>query len=128
MATIHGPDPLCAARFGVRLMSGETAQHYMADFWVVSGSGLALGIRTDLPALEGQKARIVIPGLGTGERQRVREWPGNLYRGWVYAFPVGDGATVRIASDQFRGSGADRPLLGRVLVGAARNALCTSRS
>jgi hypothetical protein len=126
-ATIHGPDRLCTAHFGFRLMSGETAQQYMADFWVVSAPGLELGIRTDLPALEGPKARIVIPGLGTGERQRVREWPGNRYRGWVYAFPVGDGATVRIASDQFRGTGADGVLLGRVLVGAVRNALCASR-
>ena len=60
-------------------------------------------------------------------RQRVREWPGTRYRGWVYAFPLGGGATLRIASDQFQGSDADRPLLHRVLVGAARDALCPPR-
>ena len=124
MATIHGPNALCAARFGLRLANGETARQFMADFWVISAPGLELGIRTDLPGLEGRSSRVTMAGLGNGERQRVREWPGNRYRGWVYAFPIRDGATLRIASDQFQGTDADRPLLARVLVGAARERLC----
>lgn len=123
-AVVHGPDPLCTARFGLRLAVGEAARLYMADFWVVSAPDLELGVRTDLGALEGRTSRVTISGLGSGERQRVREWPGNRYRGWIYAFPIAGGATLRIASDQFTGRDADRALLRRVLVGPLRDALC----
>jgi hypothetical protein len=124
IATRHGPAALCSPRFAIALAGAERAEQYQHDFWVVSGSGFQLGIRSDLSGLEGQRARILVPGLGAGERQRVREYPGNSYRGWIYAFPLTGGATLRIASDQFTGTDRDRLLLRRVLVGTARDSLC----
>ena len=122
----QGPTALCTVRFGVRLTGNERAEQYGRDFWVLSGPGYQIGIRSDLGRLEGPTARVAVPGLGAGERQRVREYPGNLYRGWVYAFPIAGGTRLRIASDQFRGTDADRPVLQRILVGASRDALCGS--
>jgi hypothetical protein len=124
IATHRGPTPLCAARYGVRLAGNERAEQYARDIWVLSGPGYQIGMRSDLGRLEGQTTRVAVPGLPVGERQRVREYPGNRYRGWVYAFPLPDGVTLRVASDQFAGTDADRAMLGRVLVGTAREALC----
>jgi hypothetical protein len=126
MGILRGPASLCATRFAIRLTENEQARQYMAEFWVVSAPDLEMGIRSDLPGIEGPKDRVTIAGLGPGERQRVREYPGNAYRGWVYAFPIASGVTLRIASDQFAGTDADLPLLRRVLVGAPREALCPS--
>ena len=126
MGTLRGPASLCATRFAIRLTENEQARQYMAEYWVVSAPGLEMGIRSDLPGLEGAKGRVTIAGLGPGERQRVREYPGNAYRGWVYAFPIAGGATLRFASDQFTGTDADLALLRRVLVAAPRDALCRS--
>ena len=122
----HGPTALCADRFAVRLSGNERAEQYARDFWVVSGPSYQIGIRSDLGRLEGPTTRVAAPGLGTGQRQRVREYPGNRYRGWIYAFPIGGGTMLRIASDQFQGNDADRPMLQRILVGASRDALCVS--
>jgi hypothetical protein len=122
----HGPTALCTDRFGVRLTGDERAEQYARAIWLVSGPNYQIGIRSDLGRLEGPTTRVAVPGLGAGERQRVREYPGNRYRGWIYAFPIAGGATLRIASDQFRGTGADRPVLQRILVGASRDALCAS--
>lgn len=124
IARAHGPEAVCASRFAVRLSDGEHAEQYPGEFWVVSGAGFEIGIRTDLAGLEGATDRVDVPPFGAGARQRVREWPGNHYRGWIYAFPLEGGATLRIASDQFQGTRADSPLLQRVLVGRARDALC----
>jgi hypothetical protein len=126
MGVLRGPAALCATHYGFRLAEGEQARQYMAEYWVVSAPGLEMGIRSDLPGLEGPKDRVTNAGLGPGERQRVREYPGNAYRGWVYAFPLREGTSLRIASDQFAGTDADLPLLRRVLVGAPRDALCRS--
>ena len=120
----HGPTALCTARFGVRLTGNERAEQYAPDFWVVSGPNYQIGIRSDLVGLGGPTNHVAIPGLGTGERQRVREYPGNRFRGWIYAFPIGGGTMLRIASDQFQGTDADLPVLQRILVGASRDALC----
>jgi hypothetical protein len=122
----HGPTALCTGRFGVRLTGNERAEQYARDFWVVSDPSHQIGIRSDLGRLEGPTNRVAVPGLGAGERQRVREYPGHLYRGWIYAFPIGGGTTLRIAADQFQGNDADRPVLQRILVGASRDALCAS--
>ena len=127
MATIQGPEALCSALYGVGLLNGETARQYAEQWWVVSGPGLELGIRTDLPGLDGMTADLTLPGLGAGEGQPVLEWPGNRPRGWVYAFRARGGSPpviVRIASDQFDGSHADYPILQRVLIGEARATLC----
>ena len=124
---VHGPAALCGALYGIRLYDGEEASLYFDELWAVTAPGLELGIRTDLPNLEGRTAPVTVPGLGTGRRQRILEYPGNRPRGWTYAFPTPRGeaaATIRIASYQFRGTEADYPLLRRVLFGSARDSLC----
>ena len=131
MATLNGPAALCSALFGVRLADGEVARQYLAEYWVVTTPADEFGVRSDLAGLEGETARVTVPGLGTGERRRVLEWPGNAPRGWIYAFATSRGeapATVRIASDSFTGADADFPVLRRVLTGEARTQLCAGQA
>jgi len=130
MGSLQGPAALCGEHYGLRLREGETARQYAQQWWVVTAPGLELGVRTDLPGLDGTTANVTLAGLGPGEAQPVLEWPGNRRRGWIYAFRMSGGsapAILRIASDQFDGSDADYPILLRVLTGAARDELCASR-
>lgn len=124
MGTRDGPTAICATSYAVRLAAGEHAAQFMRDHWVVTGPGYQFGVRSDLRGLEGDKARVIVPGFPPGERQHVREYPGNNWWGWTYAFPLPDGVTLRISSSRFTGTAADRALLARVLIGAARNRLC----
>jgi hypothetical protein len=126
VATFNGPAPLCAARFGVRLTRGEHAEQYARDWWGVSGPGYQMGIRSDMGPLNGLTARVAVPNFPRGERQRVREYPGDGWWGWTYAFALPDGVTLRIASAEFQGSHADFEQVRRIVVGTQRDALCRS--
>jgi len=127
MGSRSGPATICGARFAVRLARGERAEQYQGDWWVVTGPGYQFGTRSDLGRLDAPTTRVAVPGFPSGERQRVREYPGDSWWGWTYAFPLPDGVTLRIASAQFQGNDGDFARLRRVLIGRQRNALCLPR-
>jgi hypothetical protein len=90
----------------------------------LTGPGYQLGIRSGLRGMDGERTRVGVPGFPPGERQHVREFPGNRWWGWDYAFALPDGVTLHISSSRFTGTDADRTLLARIIIGAARNRLC----
>jgi hypothetical protein len=137
IATLAGGNTLCGTGFAILLAREESADQYSAGHWVVNGPGQSIGIRAYAlsealqarDSLRGRQRiqRVNIPGLGSTERHRVLEWPGDRARGWAYWLPRDEGRAenqVSIASDQFEGSVADYAVIGRILTGEAQRQLC----